>query len=245
MKLSIKITIGIVFVLLMAVIQFASIYLQQRKFEQMNETQTNQLNKHLETNQFLLSTLDWSTVRQKKILFMRDEIINEWKRCGIEKLNYEKAYEISETNMKESDKYPNIDPLFLLSIQWQESRFIDTVKSNKGAIGLMQLMPPTSRLLCGFFHLSYSRSLIWHVDVNIMLGTKLVDVLLAEYEDLELVLADYNGGPYQAYYFKHKRNKLDEETKKFVPSVMKKYSTYTDNLKTYELKYKLLPSKGL
>ena len=144
----------VIFFLGMAALQLFNIYWQEKKFKTMTETQITQLNKHLETNQFLLSTLDWSTIRQKKILFMRDEIIDQWKNCEI-KINYEKAYKIAETNIVECEKYLYIDPMFILAIQWQESRFIDSAISDKGAMGVMQIMPSTARLLCGFFNISY------------------------------------------------------------------------------------------
>ncbi len=244
MKFETKVVLAVIFILVFAAIQATSIYFQKQRFEEMTSTQTIQLNKHLETNQFLLSTLDWSTIRQKKILFMRDEIIGEWKRCGIKKLNYEKAFTIAETNMNESEKYLHIDPMFLLAVQWQESRFVDTVKSHMGACGLMQVMPATGRLICGFFHMSYCDSILWRIDINIMLGTKLIDVLYSEYQNLELVLAGYNGGPYQAFYFKTKDKRLEKETKNFVPSILKQYGGYTEKLKTYKINYKLLPPKG-
>jgi len=244
LKKSLKILFGIIFILVIAGIQSINIYFQQKQFKEMTFTQTEQLNKHLETNQFLLSTLDWATIRQQKILFMRDEIIDEWKRCGIKKLNYEKAFKIAETNMNESEKYLHIDPMFLLAIQWQESRFIDTVISHMGAIGLMQIMPPTGRLLCGFFHISYCDPILWRIDTNILLGTKLIDVLYSEYENLEHVLADYNGGPYQSFYYRTKSKKLDKETKEFVPSILNKYKIYSEKIKTYKIKNRLLQSKG-
>jgi len=229
--------------MVVAGIQLSSLYFQDKKFKEMKIVQDKQLYKHLETNQFLLSTLDWSTVRQKKILFMRDEIINQWKKNKIE-LNYEKAFTIAETNMNESEKYLHIDPLFLLAIQWQESRFMDTVQSYMGAMGLMQLMPPTAHLLCGFFHMSYCDSIVWRMDVNIMLGTKLIDVLYSNYQRYDLVLAAYNGGSYQAHYFKTKDKKLHSETKAYVPLILDKYKNYKNSIKTYKINNKLLPLKG-
>src|ERR1043165_963854 len=45
----------------------------------------------------------------------------------------------------ESGKRNSVDPLLLYSIMHQESTFKPRAMSNKGARGLMQLMPPTAR----------------------------------------------------------------------------------------------------
>lgn len=198
----------------------------------LNQTQEMQRKENIETNQFLLSTLDWSTTRQKKILFMRDIVVEEWKRCGWE-IEMQKAYLIGETNLIESEKYPYLDPFFILAMQWKESSFTDTAVSHMGAIGLNQIMPATARLLCGFFNIQYNEELLYDIKVSTKLAAKLFDVLYAQYNDFELVLAAYNGGPWSAYYYKNGDERLAEETANYVPSVMQKYQEFTERYKTY------------
>lgn len=208
----------------------------------LSKVQEAQQKKHTETNQFLLSTIDWSTNRQKKILFMRDMVVEEWKRCGFD-ISMEKAYSIAETDFEESEKYPYLDPFLFLAMQWKESSFIDTVVSNMGALGLNQIMPATGRLLCGFFNIEYSESILYDAEASTKLAAKLFDVLYSQYQNFELVLADYNGGPWSAYYYRTQDARLAEETADYVPKVMQKYEEYKERYKTYMVDQTLITSK--
>lgn len=200
----------------------------------IKDIQQQQFIRHIETNQFLLSTIDWSSRRIRCTLFMRDEIVREWKRIGI-KLSIDEAYLIAETNLKECESYSYIDPFLILAMQCVESGFTKKAKSPMGALGLNQIMPSTGRLLASYYKLSYSDSLLYDIRTSIRLSVKLFDILYAQYKDWELVLADYNGGPWQAYYYTKNKSKLSPETKKYVPNVLAKKKQY-DNL---FLKYRL------
>lgn len=202
------------------------------EINRINVTQEQQRKEHIETNQFLLSTLDWSSSRQKKILFMRDIIVEEWKRCGW-KIEMQKAYIIAETNLIESEKYPYLDPFFILAMQWKESSFADTAVSQMGALGLNQIMPATARLLCGFFNMQYNEKQLYDVKTSTKLAAKLLDVLYAQYNDYELVLAAYNGGPWSAFYYKNNDERLAEETANYVPTVMQKFEELKERYKTF------------
>jgi len=200
----------------------------------IKDVQEQQFVRHIETNQFLLSTIDWSSRRIRCTLFMRDEIVKEWKRIGI-KLSIDEAYLIAETNLKECESYSYIDPFLILAMQCVESGFTKKAKSPMGALGLNQIMPSTGRLLASHFKLSYSDSLLYDIRTSIKLSVKLFDILYAQYESWDLVLADYNGGPWQAYYYSEDKSKLSLETKNYVPNVLAKKKQY-DNL---FLKYRL------
>jgi len=201
---------------------------------EVKNTQVVQYEDHVETRQFLLSTIDWETKRQKTILFMRDIIIKEWQRCGYY-LDYNKAYLIAEANMIESEKYPQLEPFLLLAMQWKESSFIDTIVSPVGAVGLMQIMPPTGRLLAGFFQLQYSRKMLLNFRTSIKFGAKYVDVLFAEYNKTEVTLAAYNGGYWGAYYYKTGNERLAEETANYIPMIMDKITEYQAQFQTYKI----------
>ncbi len=204
------------------------------EIDEIRASQDNQKRKHIETNQFLLSTIDWSTRRQKSILFMRDQIVAEWQRCGRD-VDLQKAYHIAETNIKECEKYPHLEPLMVLALQWKESSFIDTIRSQAGAIGLNQIMPATGRLLSGFFQMAYNDKLLYDTETSTKFAAKLLDVLYAQYEDVELVLAAYNGGPWQAYYYANQKNKLHEETASYVPMIIEKWEQYKQSYNIFKL----------
>jgi soluble lytic murein transglycosylase-like protein len=85
-----------------------------------------------------------------------------------------------------ADQY-KIDPILFEALVWQESRWIATARSPKGAIGLTQLMPGTARLL--------GINPFDPVD-NLEGGARYLKLMLAQFNgDMDLALAAYNAGP--------------------------------------------------
>jgi peptidoglycan lytic transglycosylase len=85
-------------------------------------------------------------------------------------------------------------PELLLAVAETESGFDDRARSNKGAIGLMQVMPPTAREVAGRMKLK-----TWHLHEardNALIGGTYLKGLIARYRgDLHLALAAYHAGP--------------------------------------------------
>jgi len=187
------------------------------------------------TNQFLLSTINWSTRRRHVILFMRDQIITE--RITKKKLTkLEKAYSIAEQDVDECEKYTKIDPLFLLAMQSIESKFSDSISSCEGAVGLNQLMPATAMMICAAINVSYSKNILFNTRINTKLAVKLLDILFTAYDnDLEMILAAYNGGPKVAFYYKKVKSKVPQETRDYVPAVLEKWAQYKKDLLNYKI----------
>ena len=76
---------------------------------------------------------------------------------------------------------------FLLCVMRIESNFEPGAVSRAGAVGLMQLMPPTALEL---------GANPWDLSENIAGGARLIDELLDRYEgDVTLAMAAYNAGP--------------------------------------------------
>jgi len=87
----------------------------------------------------------------------------------------------------ESGKRNSVDPLLLYSIMHQESSFKTRAMSNKGARGLMQLMPPTA--------VRFGVTNIWDPKQNIEGGARYIRFLLDLFgNDVTLALAGYNAG---------------------------------------------------
>ena len=213
-----------------------------KDLKQIKEIQNEQFSKNIETNQFLLSTIDWSTRRMKLILFIRGQIVEEWKRIGI-KIKHDEAYLIAETIVKECENYSYIDPLFVLSTQYVESSFNKKAISQVGAIGLNQIMPSTGKLLAGYFGIQYYDSLLFNIKISTKFAIKLIDFSYSQYNDWEAVLADYNGGPWQAHYYRKNKAKLAEETAKFVPNVMKRKKMYDSLFVQYKVDDQMVYAK--
>lgn len=131
-----------------------------------------------------------------------------------------------------------VDPGFVLALMRQESGFDREIKSSAGAVGLMQIMPATGKVLArkeklaGFEpqHLSIAES-------NIRLGTAYLRDLKKDYQDnYYFVLANYNAGPEPArrWQAEHGAKPLEMmiedisywETRDYLKKVMGNYFTY-------------------
>lgn len=93
----------------------------------------------------------------------------------------------NDTYIVESSHRYNIDPLLIYSQMHQESSFKTRATSNKGASGLMQLMPATAR--------RFGVTSIYDPKQNIDAGVRYMRWLLDTFNgDLVLALAGYNAG---------------------------------------------------
>ena len=116
-------------------------------------------------------------------------------RAGV-RLSPAKMYEIAESVATESQRH-GLDPALLMSVIMVESRFRSDAVSEKGAIGLMQLLPSTA------VELADQLNLPWQGDVhlldprtNIELGTHYLSSLIEIFHgDVSLALTAYNKGP--------------------------------------------------
>jgi len=90
-----------------------------------------------------------------------------------------------------------MDPAWIYGLIRQESRFMEDVRSNAGAIGLMQLMPTTARYVArriGFEN--YRNDRIAEVGVNLRLGTEYLKMVFDDQDGQPLLAsAAYNAGP--------------------------------------------------
>ena len=130
------------------------------------------------------------------------------------------------------------NPFLVTALIRQESAFQEQVKSKVGAVGLMQLMPHTARLM----DRRVSKRDLLKADVNLRLGIKYFEGLVDRYQgDVELALAAYNAGPEvvdqwaKRYPMKNKLLFLDlipySETRNYVTLIGRNYYWYT---KLYE-----------
>ncbi|GAB3680541.1 transglycosylase SLT domain-containing protein [Salinisphaera aquimarina] len=90
-----------------------------------------------------------------------------------------------------------LDPAYVLAIIRTESLFQPQVRSSAGAVGLMQLMPGTARLVARQMGTATPPSSALGVpEINIQLGTRYLADMLARWNDnIALATASYNAGP--------------------------------------------------
>ncbi|MBI2587025.1 MAG: lytic transglycosylase domain-containing protein, partial [Rhodospirillales bacterium] len=94
-----------------------------------------------------------------------------------------------------------VDKALIFALIRQESGFNPKAKSWAGAHGLMQLMPRTASFVAGdrgFHHQGSKRRQLFEPELNLSLGQKYIEILLADEAiqgDLFLLAAAWNGGP--------------------------------------------------
>lgn len=93
-----------------------------------------------------------------------------------------------------------IDPFMVAAIIRQESAFKADIVSHAGAIGLMQVMPPTgAELARAHGPNGFTRESLTRPEVNLHLGAAFFVDMSRRYDDeLPLVLSAYNAGPTRA-----------------------------------------------
>ena len=114
----------------------------------------------------------------------------------------------------------SVDPLLLYAIMHQESTFKPRAMSNKGARGLMQLMPDTAQ--------RFGVTSIWDPRQNIEGGTRYMRFLLDLFDgDVNLALAGYNAGEgaVMKYGF---RIPPYSETQEYVRRISRRYDLIRD-----------------
>lgn len=240
-RLSVSWIVAVFFILISGGLAYLLVTLSNSLSQEIvgiKKVQDEQFVRHTETNQFLLSTIDWSSRRAQLILFMRDQIVSQWRKSSI-RVNLDEAYLISETILKECENYSYIDPFLILATQCIESKFVRDARSKMGARGINQIMPSTGRIMAGHFGIEYTDSLLNNIPISTKFAIKLFDFLYAQHQAWDVALADYNGGPWQAHYYKTKSASLVEETKGYVPNVLKKKKEYDEAFAKYRIEERI------
>jgi soluble lytic murein transglycosylase-like protein len=169
--------------------------------------------------QQLESGLGFDSRRRQLLLGMRDHILRVNPRVGLTD-----AYRYAQLALDASDKYPSVDPLLLLSIGTVESRYDPQARSKADARGLYQIWPSTGRLLMRGLGWEYDEQALYDPAKNTQAAALYLDILFSAYSDPQLVLAEYNGGPLNAGYFRAGVRQLSPETRDYVPQVLSLYA---------------------
>ncbi|HEY6944965.1 MAG TPA: transglycosylase SLT domain-containing protein [Candidatus Acidoferrum sp.] len=111
----------------------------------------------------------------------------------------------------------NFDPMFAAGLIRQESTFQPDAVSHKNAIGLMQVLPKTGRLLARQIKVRYTKNKLFDPDYNIELGMVYIANLVQQFGSLEAAAAAYNAGEDRITAWKAERNY--EEIPELVESI--------------------------
>ena len=161
------------------------------------------------------SGIAFDSARRQLLLGMRDHIMRVNPRASLAD-----AYRYARLALEASEKYPSVDPLFLLAIGTVESRYDPGAVSSADARGLYQIWPSSGRMLFRSLGWDYDDAALHDPEKNTEAAALYLDILFTAYGDPQMVLAEYNGGPLNAGYFRAGVSALAAETKNYVPQVL-------------------------
>ena len=119
----------------------------------------------------------------------------------------------------EAAKNTQLDPALIHAVIAAESNYNPNAVSNKGAVGLMQLMPDTAR------RYGVKAKEIGHPEKNIKAGAQYLADLLRLFDgDIKLALAGYNAGENVVVRYGRKVPPY-AETQAYVPRVLRFYDS--------------------
>lgn len=142
-----------------------------------------------------------------------------------------------ELVVREAEEW-GLDPILLAALIRQESAFEADIRSGAGAVGLMQVMPPTGRQLAMTYGPEdFQENSLTTPEVNLHLGAAFfVDMDRRYGGDLPLVLSAYNAGPTRATRWRRYPEASDperfveripfEETRGYVKNVRRNLGVY-------------------
>jgi soluble lytic murein transglycosylase-like protein len=203
---------------LLAAVTGAVVLYAVHEMELLRE-ESSQVTEHVDRRLYSLqSRVRFDAERQRLLLGIRDAILETRPELGPAK-----SYELATLVIESTEKYPGVDPLLLVAVGIVESGYDVKAISHAGARGLYQIYPPTGRLLAGMMGWKFEESILHDPAKNTEMAACYLSLLGTAYNDVEMILAEYNGGPLNAGYFRAKVEKLAGETRDYVPRVIAVY----------------------
>jgi Transglycosylase SLT domain len=169
--------------------------------------------------QQLESGMSYDSRRRHLLLGMRNRILKTNPRVSLTD-----AYSYARLALEACEKYPAVDPLLLLAIGVVESGYDPLAQSRADARGLYQIWPSTGRLLVRSLGWNYDDTTLYDPQKNTEAAALYLDILFATYSDPTMVLAEYNGGPLNAGFYRAGAGALAAETRNYVPRVLELYA---------------------
>jgi soluble lytic murein transglycosylase len=139
--------------------------------------------------------------------------------------------------VEEAARANNLDPLLILSIMREESRFASDARSVAGALGLMQLMPQTASRISKRAKVTLSHSdELYDARTNVFIGSYYLSMLIKHFGSAPPAIASYNAGEeiVKEWLSSGRYMSMDEfiedipydETRNYVKKVMTSYLEY-------------------
>ncbi|GAA0085265.1 lytic transglycosylase domain-containing protein [Clostridium sp. CTA-7] len=151
-------------------------------------------------------------------------------------------YKYTEYVNKYSEEY-EIDPYLVLAVIKTESDFNKEAVSKREAKGLMQIMDTTGQWAAKEIGINYFMpSMLFDPELNIRMGCWYLKALEKEFDNLDLILAAYNGGSGNVNkWLSDEEYSSDGESLNYIPFPETK--KYVDKVKANYNIYKYLYNK--
>jgi soluble lytic murein transglycosylase-like protein len=207
-------TTALLFLSLLLLTTVAVAFYAFHRVAELNDEMSTTMRRVEQKIQNLDAGISFDSKRQQLMLGIRDEIMRTNPRVSLNE-----AYEYAVLILEASEKYPSVDPLMFLAIGIVESAYDNRATSDANAKGLYQIWPSTGRLLARSLDLEYSDEMLYDPKTNTELAALYLDILFSAYNDQRMVLAEYNGGPLNAGYYRAGSSYTALETKEYVARV--------------------------
>ncbi len=140
--------------------------------------------------EILINKLEKENERLKELIYIND-VLNRYYSQKPLKMRRELA-ELIYLAAKEN----SLSPEMILAVILTESSFRDNVVSNKGAIGLMQLLPSTAASLSDELKIKWrGDKTLYDANNNIRMGAYYLRKMMEAFDDMHTALIAYNAGP--------------------------------------------------
>jgi len=220
-RLALGVQIAILFLVFITAIGFSFKYIY-------NDDTVAKMEKLERTLQDLRAAINSDSIRQyqiQKIMAIIDNFNKEMRSS--------QKYEIADEIYKMSVKYTNLDVDLICATITHESALTwnPEVKSDAGAMGLMQVMPTTGLYIASFEGITWTApdEVLYNPIYNIRIGCRYLSSLIEFFDDVDAGLAAYNGGQKQAALWVANGKPdgiLWTETRNYIPAVKKLYHEY-------------------
>jgi len=176
---------------------------------------------------FQLNGQKWRAIRSFERGFAEGK--NDAEKCimlshiaatfGLNHTSYDIAYHASDFNVSiDALSYPIIresSSSLVTSIARVETKFRDTCVSNKGAVGLMQVLEGTAQWIAKSNNIQYSRDMLSDRSYNVDLGSRYIHSLTKRYKNFVPAIAAYNAGMGRVDKW-IKRNPIDHDAESVI-----------------------------
>ena len=130
--------------------------------------------------------------------------------------------ELAEVIYEESIRN-NHDPKFILAVITIESEFKNWAVSEKGAKGLMQIMPEVGQFLAQELSIEWSGDrTLFNPFINIRMGVYYLSQLILQFDDPRIALTAYNYGP---TYVKDRIDRNEQIPQQYYRRILTVYQT--------------------